>query len=198
MVDQLIKVAPTFYVGFNNRFDLGLQKTVTSKLYEIWRLKLLDANYSCNQPQYLKAEEYINSCISGLNFQGNYFKNHRKFENLVPTFYKRTAAPRITTTGTTFHGMKGDFSSSIQYTLLQNHQGSFVDIDLSACHTRIASRMLGPGSDVSRSIRDSTFWDTQANKYLKEYESHNISLDFKTVRKILKVCLYTSLNVGFL
>lgn len=81
-----------------------------------------------------------------------YFETKRKFERLSPVLYKRTHAPRLTTTGNTFHGMKKELLLKVLKRMSTNRKVAFIDFDLSAAHTRIAKFLLSNDkSELSRS-----------------------------------------------
>ncbi len=115
---------------------------------------------------------------------------------------KRTAAPRLTTTGSTLHGMKKELKYNILKDLSKDMGYSFVDLDMSAAHARIALSLLGNKSVFLKdAVIAPKFWDDRTTYYLPQVndllKSLNLSdLKPKELRQILKVSLYTSLNGG--
>lgn len=73
----------------------------------------------------------------------------------------------------------------------------FVDLDMSAAHTRIARFMLADSqSDLERALKDIQFWDSQMDHLESFLKERQVDLPRKNFKKILKVALYTSLNGG--
>lgn len=71
----------------------------------------------------------------------------------------------------------------------------FIDVDISAAHTRIARYLLNDQeSDLDQCLSDTEFWTKEINFY-KPYLT-SIDLPDNFINKILKVGLYTSLNGG--
>jgi len=74
---------------------------------------------------------------------------------------------------------------------------AFIDVDMSAAHSRVARYLLkNPKSVLGLSLKEPAFWETQVNNNLPVYKNSDLDLSFLTVKKILKVGLYTSLNGG--
>lgn len=57
-----------------------------------------------------------------------FFETNRNFERLVPSFYKRTKAPRISTLGSTLHGMKKDLLKDVLTELSRRFYVDFLEI----------------------------------------------------------------------
>jgi hypothetical protein len=103
----------------------------------------------------------------------------------------------ISTSGSTFHGMKKSLLLSILKEISEKYPAIFVDLDMSAAHTRIARYLLAdPNSQLDSALKDDLFWATQITNLMPIFESANIELNPKILKKILKVGLYTSLNGG--
>lgn len=188
MVDALLGVTPAFHTQFNQIFEPGLQIKIASE-----RFKILSEEWK-KQRDDLKEISHAVDEIEPKRSK-KYFEQRRLFSTLVPSFYKRTDAPRISTAGSTFHGMKKNLLISILKELSLNRQVAFLDVDMSAAHTRIARYLLANSeSDLDKSLQDEFFWPQQVALYKPILKG--IDLDDKTIKKLLKVGLYTSLNGG--
>lgn len=71
-----------------------------------------------------------------------------------------------------------------------------LELDMSACHSRVASSLMPPNSELKKALTDSNFWEVQVNQFLSLYSTEGIEMTFKILFNILKVFLYTSLNGG--
>lgn len=127
-----------------------------------------------------------------------YFRTKRTFNSLVPMEYKRTPlAPRLTVKGNSFHGMNKALLIKIVQKLTEMNKQMFVlELDMSACHSRVASSLLPPNNELNKLLTKSHFWETQVNEFLPLYKNEGIEMNFKMLKRILKVFLYTSLNGG--
>lgn len=190
MVHDLLKIAPLFYSRFNKVFDEKTQSDIATN-----KFNYLSAIWKEEKSKSIKLEKYLDSINPPKKQSKKYFETNRSFFNLVPKFYKRTDAPRISTLGSTFHGMKKVLLIEILKELSLMKSAVFIDVDMSAAHTRIARYLLSDSqSDLERSLVDNDFWQKQILLY-KPY-CEGLNLDDKTIKKILKVGLYTSLNGG--
>lgn len=70
------------------------------------------------------------------------FETERKFKRLVPVQYKRTQAPRLSAKGNFFYGMKKNLLFAILVELSKKKLVIFIDLDLSAAHSRIQRYLL--------------------------------------------------------
>lgn len=129
-----------------------------------------------------------------------FYRNRKNFTQLVPEVYAKSQnAPRITSlTSNALHGMRKDFQVLCLKTFtILFPQYFFLEVDLSACHTRIASSLLAKeGNPLELSLAGDNFWKTEVGAYLPWFQDANPSVVFKNVKDILKVFLYTSLNGG--
>jgi hypothetical protein len=94
--------------------------------------------------------------------------------------------------------MKKNFLIEILKKLtIEKPEFAFVDVDFSAAHTRIARYLLFEfESELDKSLEDPNFWEIQVNNARTHFEQQNLDLTDKTIKKLLKVGLYTSLNGG--
>lgn len=94
----MLEVSPTFNAVFNKVFEENYQKEIAYSCFEEKRQESISE----------KDQRNILSRVSEM-FEGGgkkYFETNRQFNQLVPTNYHRTNAPRISAKGSTFHGMK--------------------------------------------------------------------------------------------
>lgn len=112
--------------------------------------------------------------------------------------YRRTPkAPRLTTPGNTFHGMKKELIIEILKHLTRIIPNALVlEIDMSACHSRITASLLKPGSMIEQALESTDFWKNKVDLFLPLYKAKGIDLPDDRLKKMLKVMLYTSLNGG--
>jgi len=77
-----------------------------------------------------------------------YFRTKRTFNSLVPMEYHRTPlAPRLTSKGNSFHGMNKSLLIEIVKGLTSNNtQMLVIELDMSACHSRVASSLMPPNN----------------------------------------------------
>lgn len=145
MIMSLLKVAPSFHRAFNNIVPKDYQGSLTKELYLSINEVLVNKNVPLEKilkGKSLSLKEDINKMIINPNFKISYFKSVRQFGPLTPDSYVRTDSPRITTKGVTFHGMRKDFKTLILKKLTEEQDISFVDLDMSACHSRVAASLL--------------------------------------------------------
>lgn len=188
MVDDLLKTTPIFASGFNKVFPLSFQKETADcsflKLKKEWQQTKLKPSVNLQELLDEKPGK-------------KYFETNRNFGPLVPTTYHRTEAPRISTKGSTFHGMKKNLEIEILNQLTLKRNAVFVDIDMGAAHTRVARRLLSRSdSQLDKSLKDPEFWNTQIKLAKPFFEERRVTLQDKEIKKILKVALYTSMNGG--
>jgi hypothetical protein len=178
MVESLTKVGPLAFKDFSQLVDLDEQRKLATETFE-----------SLKGTKFDKPEK-----------KGNlgYFRTKRTFNSLVPMEYHRTPlAPRLTTKGNTFHGMNKALLIEIVRRLTEsNKQMLVLELDMSACHSRVASSLMPPNSELKKALTDSNFWEVQVNQFLSLYSTEGIEMTFKMLKRILKVFLYTSLNGG--
>lgn len=223
MVETLIEASPLFHNTFNKLVPLEDQSKFAVDCFAECR-KEWDANKrkleleEAENPLLGANRKLLESIDKKIQVEDNgfdtppeppkrvgkkYFETNRKFSYLTPAIYKRTAAPRISAVGSTFHGMKKDLSRRIFNKMVTHmHQGgrliSIVDVDMSAAHARFAITLQGNRqTQLYYAVTQSgKFWDEKAAFYHSKIAEKGIALDQKQVRAMLKVSLYTSLNGG--
>ena len=121
MVEDLMREAPKFYNNFNFFISIEKQRALLRSCFLEGRQKRL-----------LKKKDKKSENKS-------FFDKDMTFRSLVSSIYKRTNAPRLTALGGTLHGMHKDMTLSVLKQASQEIGGTFIDIDLSACHANIAS-----------------------------------------------------------
>lgn len=181
MVEGLIKATPGFYKMFNSIYPVPFQSNTAHKYFDpMHELAIVDV--PVGKPKDLKDMKY--------------YEVNRKFYNLVSPQYIRSKAPRITTKGSTFHGMKKDLKYNILKEL-SKYGYKMVDCDMSACHSRVAaSLLLKENSQIRSSLEDDNFWGRQVKIFGPFYNEYGVMIPDAIIKKILKVMLYTSLNGG--
>lgn len=189
MVKETLKVSPNFSHYFDKIFPPDLQKAVAYKNFENLRKEYFESKM-----QNSNVTEEID--VKGGKGGKKYFETNRKFNRLVPITYHRTTAPRISASGSTFHGMKKNFLIENLKDLSKNANVAFIDFDMSAAHSRIARYLLSKPGFMDASLKDPEFWGTQVSRLRCFYDQMNIDLPDKNVKKILKVGLYSSMNGG--
>lgn len=127
-----------------------------------------------------------------------YFRTNRSFSSLTPSSYRRTPkAPRLTTAGNTAHGMnKALLVEVLKDVTNELRQICIIELDINACHTRIASSLLYKGNLLSKALSGTNFWDEQTSIYIESFFKAGIDMNKKMLKRIMKVGLYTSLNGG--
>lgn len=190
MVSNLLKIAPLFKRRFDQLFPIELQKEIHKEKFE--ELKLLYNKEIAEQSVLRAVTKYMDE--DG-KVNKKYFETKRTFETLVPASYKRTEAPRISTKGNTFHAMKKSLLIEIVKELSIRSSAVFIDVDMSAAHTRIGRFLLSDeDSDLNKALSDAEFWPSVVSKYKDRFAQ--VLVNEKQVKKILKVGLYTSMNGG--
>lgn len=130
-----------------------------------------------------------------------YYLTNRRFSKLIPEVYKRSdKAPRLTSmTSNALHGMKKDFQVlNLQVFSHLYPQYFTLEVDLSACHSRIACFLLAKENNPLEQAlkKEDEFWYNEARVYLPWFQEVNPLADLETVKGIIKIYLYTSLNGG--
>lgn len=99
---------------------------------DIWKANLLPLESLLSEN--LNQNQKVNAECPPPKLSKKYFEKVRRFTNLVPSFYKRTAAPRLMTLGSAFSGMKKVLLITIlkKLSLLQAGAVTFIDCDMSA------------------------------------------------------------------
>jgi hypothetical protein len=196
MVHLLLAVAPRFNKLFNRLCPLDKQRSLGQASFEFlrqaWFKEQAELPLASKE---LKAEaESDPQKKPGLK----YFQTKRKFKELVPVLYKRTEAPRLTATGSTFHGMKSNLAWQIYAQLTESIDITILDLDKSACHARIAcSLQNNPDSELTQAVNSSdAFWDDKVNFFHPQLLEVGVEVLPEHLRKMLKVSFYTSLNGG--
>lgn len=179
MVGETLKVSPNFMFYFEKYYPVPVQSLIAKETFE-------------RQKENLEKTK---------GFKGGsgkkYFETKRSFGRLIPAFYQRTNSPRLSAPGNTFHGMKKDLLVEILRDFSLRESFTFIDVDMSAAHSRIAKYLLGdPESVMGLSLNDANFWETQVNALKEIYLRGGLEVPPKIIKKILKVGLYTSLNGG--
>lgn len=180
-VQALLNVSTIFAVRFDKIFPVDVQQKVAREQFEICKKEYEEAKKA--NPETSKGKKY--------------FETNRRFYRLVPSSYRRTKAPRLTTDGNTFHSMNKVLLLKIASDLAKKKNVVFVDIDMGAAHSRIACFLnRGFGKFLEASLKDPNFWGTQVKKVKPIFEKAGISRNDGEIKKILKVGLYSSLNGG--
>lgn len=221
MVGDLLAVSGEFYLIFNELIPLKMQETIANESFAVMKEEWLARKVkkeleALSDPDVLSKALLKEAMLKAADSpfrdpkvvvkktQGKkFFETNRKFKNLVPVCYKTSEAPRITTLGSTLHGMKKDLSGkmlkrTLRHLLAEGKNYSILDIDMSAAHSRFAISLSGTrNSDLYRAVDGSAkFWDERASFFHAKVEAAGIPLNQEEVRKMLKVALYTSLNGG--
>lgn len=155
MIEDLLGVAPTFSEIFDKIVEPKVQVIILRsnfvKQSREWKehqktkeLKALESPKLQAHIAYLKSLDQKDDKPKGKK----YFETNRKFKRMVPTYYKRSLAPRLTTTGSTFHGMKKDLlkpalQDLVDYLQTKGFSFQIMDLDMSAAHARIAVMLQG-------------------------------------------------------
>lgn len=190
MVEDLLRVAPTFAAVTDRIFPVEMQKEAAERCFGRFKKEWLTQKDDQSERLHMLLGK-------GMTKSKKYFQTNRLFGRLVPASYNRTAAPRISTKGSTFHGMKKNMLLKVIQDLSQDREAVFVDIDMGAAHTRIARYLRSdPESQLDSSLKDPMFWGTQIQKAKPSFEENGVYIDEKAIKRILKVGLYTSMNGG--
>lgn len=194
MIENMLKVAEIFYRRFEQLFPVETQAEIAKSQFEIMSKQYREDMAQQSDLQVV-AKFFASKPDGKLNKK--YFETNRKFSSLVPSSYHRTKAPRISTTGSTFHGMKKTLLIKILQELSLRKKIVFIDVDMSAAHTRVARYLLSnEESNLNKSLSDEEFWPTVIQKHKPEFLQADINLADKEIKKVLKVGLYTSMNGG--
>lgn len=190
MVNDLLNVAPRFHHVFNKIIPTNHQKVILDHSFAIGK-KAWEAHVA----------DFPN--IKKVKGGKKYFETQRNYQYMVPMFYKRTKAPRLTATGNTFHGMKKDMAQMtlkhcIKHFKHNNQKFSILDLDMGAAHARVAIALQKDDkSELYRSVVASgSFWDEKAQLYHRKFVDAGVAIEKPQVRAMLKVVLYSSLNGG--
>jgi hypothetical protein len=178
MVDSLTLIGPIVYKDFSKLISFDEQRKIAKETFES-----------------LKGTKFDKPGKKG---NLGYFRTKRTFNSLVPMEYNRTPlAPRLTSKGNSFHGMNKVLLIKIVQKLTEmNQQMLVLELDMSACHSRVASSLLPPNSELNKALTKSNFWELQVTNFLPLYVNEGVEMNFKMLKRILKVFLYTSLNGG--
>lgn len=223
MVNELIEVSPCFYQTFNLLVPPAVQEKVAMESFSYMKELFIEREIKrkealLNDPVLLanknlndKMHSEIDAEESGRTADDQkqkrigkkFYEQKRQYTLLVPEKYNRTKAPRISTTGSTLHGMKKDLSGKILKTIIRRWQiegkcYSILDLDMSAAHARFAVALQGShNTQLFQAVENSgKFWDERATFYHQLIAERDIDLSKAQVRSMLKVSLYTSLNGG--
>lgn len=178
IVDKLIEVGPLVTTAFANRY---LNKEEQARLLQTL------FGHKAKSPE----------SKPGKKGGKGYYQVDRQFSTMIPEGYRRSRAPRLTTGGNTFHGMNKAFLVHVLETLTLFKRNILIaEVDLSACHTRIAAGLLPPGNQLEQSLTSDTFWADQINKVRDKLEPLDSRFTPKVIKKMMKVFLYASLNGG--
>lgn len=71
-----------------------------------------------------------------------------------------------------------------------------IEFDMSACHSRVAASLLQKGNLLETALTAEDFWKNQVDTFHPQYISKGIDINKKTLKRMLKVSLYTALNGG--
>lgn len=69
-------------------------------------------------------------------------------------------------------------------------------MDLSSCHSHVVAAFLGLKSLIHRSTMDSTLWSEKVDSIYPQLKTISTLIEKKTLKKSLKVSLYSTLNGG--
>lgn len=202
LVKDLINKTPSFYQNFNRFIPVSEQKQILDDCFRIGKSNYFEErNLFLNSPILGEIEKIEENELqkNGKRDSKPFFEKNMKFRSFAAPWYKRTLAPRLTTEGGTFHGMKKEMVNQALIKSTERLDGTFIDLDLSACHANVASAV----KNDSRSqlyqlvnIKGGNFWSDHALVYQKQLASKGVEVDLKQLRSILKVAFYTSLNGG--
>jgi len=201
MVKKMIEVSPLFSQRFQQVFPVQLQEEVAASQFKLIA-KQQQTNTQCVPLDPLVKKGLLEASDDDIQKVKakplTYFQTKRHFKNLVPAKYFRTQAPRISTKGNTFHGMKKNLLISIANQLTCQSSAVLIDVDMSAAHTRVARYLLSDDeSSLSKSLTDTEFWPTIVNQYRDRFTGlKELKIKDKEIKKFLKVGLYTSMNGG--
>lgn len=188
MVSDLLEVSKDFNKLLNNFFPLDQQVSMAQESFQ--RLK---AEYMVTE----EAEARRIEMAQGSRRRGYFFDDRKFLGGLIPKEYYRTNAPRLTTKGSTLHGMRKDVKSDLLKQITNMFDCQIVDFDFAGAHAVIATRLLGPSERLLREcVSSSSFWDDQTKIFMLRNGFSDLKISQKECRAILKIMLYTSLNGG--
>lgn len=207
MVELLIELGPTLHNLFNGILTPDQQASLANDCFKTCKrdwlyqqseeIEGVTKSFRTEVENILLLEDKLEKPTK------KYFETNRRFSHLSPSYWKRTSAPRLITTGSTFHGMKKNLKYQILKEISKETNYSFIDFDMSAAHARIALSLLGNKSHYLREVVNSSrFWDERTEYYLPKVNKVLVDLlDLpalvpQELRAMLKVSLYTSLNGG--
>jgi hypothetical protein len=188
MIRDLLDVSKDFPTLLNNFLPLEEQVSMAQESFQ--RLK---AEYMGTK----EAEARRLEMAQGSRRRGYFFDNRPFLGGLTPKEYYRTNAPRLTTKGSTLHGMRKDVKSDILKQITNMFDCQIIDFDFAGAHAVIATRLLGPSERLLREcVSSSSFWDDQTEIFMRRNGFSDLKISQKECRAMLKIMLYTSLNGG--
>lgn len=115
----------------------------------------------------------------------------------APVQSYRTQASRITTSGSSFHGIQKVWQLSILKEMSKLKDMVFIPFDMSAVRIRMDRFLLvQEESQLNQVLKNPDFWKIQIPKTKPFLSSSYVILDDNVIKKILKVGLNISLNGG--
>lgn len=117
--------------------------------------------------------------------------------NMVPRRYFRTMTPRLSSKGITLHSMNEDLVKQVLIEASTHFPVTFLDIDMSACHARIAASLQNrDGKTRIKSTIDQPikFWDKQTELLQPFLQNEGLLLKDADLSNILKMAFSYSLN----
>jgi hypothetical protein len=178
LVNLLIGGSPLFYERFN--MVVPLEKQV----------QIMEGSYNTQRQLWLDSKPILKPGVY------KYFQTNRKFVGLCPSSYHRTEAPRLSAYGSTAHGMKKVLLLDILKVISSQYNLTFLDIDMSACHSRVALSLQGNihNTLLYKALNKPSFWGDQVSKYKRTFDKYDLT--FKECKGLLKIPVYTILNGG--
>jgi hypothetical protein len=163
--DCLCKLGPSFSYIFQQKFSLTQQTELINGHYRAWQVEVPNLKVSSKLSKYWEKnknrttldddiQKYIKKSVNQEGFKGGYFASVRNFTSIVPEEYVMTEAPRISAKGSTLHGLRKDFKLSVLTDLARKTNLTFVEVDMSACHTRVAASLIGPSSSLHNLFKE--------------------------------------------
>jgi hypothetical protein len=186
MVNSTIRESSNWSKVFNRWFPLEIQEKSYWESFEKKKLEWQKENPAIILDTERKGKKF--------------YETRRKFTRLVPEAYERTEAPRLSSKGSTFQGMKKDLLLDIIINIsLRNKKVVFIDIDMSACHSRIATSLQArpfENTELYRLVHTENFWAGQLDIVQPLIEERGIQVPRVNLKNMLKVFVYTALNGG--
>lgn len=190
MVKALLGITPVFAEIVHDIFPRAEQQKMSKVTFQ--RVKL------DNQRKLAKRLIELNK--KSLPSKGTlYFDTSRKFGPLVPDYFQRSEAPRVSTEGTTLHSMKKDLLiENLKEWTKQDTRIRVMEVDMSAAHTRVgASLIKGEDNPLRDALIKPTFWwDLVDETEPRVLEQTGVVWERKETRGILKQGTYTGFNGG--